>query len=42
VLFTSGPTGWGLFVPAWFIRSSFGAWSVSDADAAKWKGPGLP
>lgn len=31
-----------VFVPAWFIRLSFGAWSVSDADAAKWKGPGLP
>ena len=31
-----------VFAPAWFIRANFGAWSVSDADAATWKGPGLP
>ena len=28
--------------PAWCIRWTFRFWSVSDADAAKWKGPGLP
>ena len=31
-----------VFAPAWFIRANFGAWSVSDAAAATWKGPGLP
>jgi len=31
-----------VLAPTWFIRWNFRAWTVSDADAARWKGSGLP
>lgn len=31
-----------VFAPGWYTRAGVRAWSVSDADTARWKGPGLP